>query len=155
MATTTAALTISSSDLVGDALSLSTSNTLYKTGTTTGLDQTTGLNKAYLTATTELDIFPTLVEGSLPFTGKTSKVYIANLSTTDTEYITVKISKSVIGYLYAGDWMWMPWSQSEDSHSDNLHGDIQITPSVATGMWVEFMCIHEGIQYPTSNVAVT
>ena len=39
MATTTAALTITSTDLVGDALSLSASSTLYKAGTTTGLEQ--------------------------------------------------------------------------------------------------------------------
>ena len=45
MATTTASLTITSSDLVGDALSLSTANELYKAGTTTGLDQTTGMTK--------------------------------------------------------------------------------------------------------------
>ena len=155
MATTTATLMLTSSDLFDDQLSLSTTKNCYKAGTTIGLDQTTGLAKTYLTATTELDIFPTLVEGSLPYTGKTSKVYIANLSTTDTEYITVKISASVIGRLYAGDWMWMPWSQAEDSHGNNYHGDIQITPSVATGMWVEFMSINEGIQYPTVNTAIT
>ena len=43
MATTTASLTITSSDLVGDALSLSTTKELHKAGTTTGLEQTTGM----------------------------------------------------------------------------------------------------------------
>ena len=58
MATTTASLTLSSADLLSDALSLSSTNTLYKAGTTTGLDQTTGLAKVYLDATTNIDIFP-------------------------------------------------------------------------------------------------
>ena len=38
MATTTATLTLSSSDLLSDALSVSATQTLYKAGTTTGLD---------------------------------------------------------------------------------------------------------------------
>ena len=45
MATTTATLTVSSSDLTSNALTLSVTNTLYKAGTTIGLDQTTGINK--------------------------------------------------------------------------------------------------------------
>ena len=43
MATTTASLSIESSDLVGDALSLSSTKELHKAGTTTGLEQTTGM----------------------------------------------------------------------------------------------------------------
>ena len=38
MATTTATLTLTSSDLLTDSLSLSATQTLYKAGTTTGLD---------------------------------------------------------------------------------------------------------------------
>ena len=43
MATTTATITLSSSDLTGDALSLSSTATLTKAGTLTGLDQFTGV----------------------------------------------------------------------------------------------------------------
>ena len=150
MATTTAALTLSSSDLVGDALSLSTTNTLYKVGTTTGVDQTTGMSRAYLTATTNIDIFPTLIEGSLAFEDKTSWVYICNKSGDETEYATITISGNVIGRLYSGDFLWMPWSQSEDSASENYHGDIELAPSVATGMWFEWMMVNEGTEYPTA-----
>tara|TARA_R110002012_G_scaffold302267_1_gene503101 strand:- start:3226 stop:3681 length:456 start_codon:yes stop_codon:yes gene_type:complete len=150
MAITTAALTISSSDLVGDALSLTTSNQLNKVGTTTGLDQTTGMTVAYLTATTNIDIFPTLVEGSMAFSGKSSWVYICNKSTDDTEYATITISGNVIGRLYAGDFLWMPWSQAEDSAGENLHGDIELAPSVATGMWFDWICINEGTEFPTA-----
>ena len=153
MALTTAALTISSSDLVGDALSLTTTNTLNKAGTTTGLDQTTGMAKAYLTATAAIDIFPALVEASMAFTGKSSWVYICNKSTDATEYITVTICENVIGRLYAGDFLWMPWSMRESANANNHHGDITVAPSVDTGMWLEWTCINEGTEYPTENLA--
>jgi hypothetical protein len=53
MATTTATITLSSSDLSSQALSISSSATLLKAGLTTGLDQTTGLTrKLYATAQT-------------------------------------------------------------------------------------------------------
>jgi hypothetical protein len=150
MATTTAAITLTSADLLTDALSLSATNTLYKAGTTTGLDQTTGVTKAYLTAVTQVDIFPTLIEGSIAFEGKSSWVYICNESEDETEYAIVKVSGNVIGKLYAGDFMWMPWSMAEDADADNKHADIQLTPSVATGMWFSWCCINEGTEYPTS-----
>jgi len=148
MATTTAAITLTSADLLTDALSLSATNTLYKAGTTVGLDQTTGMTKAYLTATQNIDIFPTLIEGSMAFAGKSSWVYVCNKSEDETEYATITISGNIIGKLYAGDYLWMPWSQSEDADSDNLHGDIELAPSVATGMWFEWCMINEGTEYP-------
>ena len=150
MATTTAAITLTSADLLTDALSLSATNTLYKAGTTVGLDQTTGMTKAYLTATTSVDIFPTLIEGSIAFEGKSSWVYICNKSEDETEYAIIKVSGNVIGKLYAGDFMWMPWSMAEDADGDNKHADIQLAPSVATGMWFEWCMINEGTEYPTA-----
>ena len=150
MATTTAAITLTSADLLTDALSLSATNTLYKAGTTIGLDQTTGMTKAYLTATTNIDIFPTLIEGSMAFAGKSSWVYISNESEDETEYVIIKVSGNVIGKLYAGDFLWMPWSMAEDADSDNKHADIQLTPSVATGMWLQWCMINEGTEFPTS-----
>ena len=150
MATTTAAITLTSADLLTDVLSLSATNTLYKAGTTIGLDQTTGMTRAYLTATTNIDIFPTLIEGSMAFAGKSSWVYICNDSVDETEFVTITISGNVIGKLYAGDFLWMPWSQSEDAHADNKHGDIELLPSVATGMWLQWCMINEGTEYPTA-----
>ena len=47
MATTTATLTLSSADLSSQALSITSTMTLNKAGTTEGLDQTTGLTKKY------------------------------------------------------------------------------------------------------------
>ena len=150
MATTTAAITLTSADLLTDALSLSATNTLYKAGTTVGLDQTTVMTKAYLTAATNIDIFPTLIEGSMAFAGKSSWVYICNKSEDETEFATITISGNIIGKLYAGDYLWMPWSQSEDANGANKHGDIELLPSVDTGMWFEWCMINEGTEYPTA-----
>ena len=108
------------------------------------------MTKAYLTATTSVDIFPTLIEGSIAFEGKSSWVYICNKSEDETEYAIIKVSGNVIGKLYAGDFMWMPWSMAEDADGDNKHADIQLAPSVATGMWFEWCMINEGTEYPTA-----
>ena len=135
MATTTNSLTLTSTDLFDDSLSISNTSTCYKAGTTIGLDQTTGLTRTYLTATTNIDIFPV----------ENGKVYIANLSEDVTEYVIVTIGDLVIGRLYAGDFMWMPWSPKAQ-HAQ----DIELSPSVATGMFVEFMAIHNFANiYPT------
>jgi len=155
MATTTAAITLTSADLLTDALSLSATKTLHKAGSTVGLDQTTGMAKAYLTATTQVDIFPVLQDNSSAgpdFAGKSSWVYICNESEDETEYATIKISGNIIGKLYAGDFLWMPWSMAEDADAggDNKHADIQLTPSVNTGMFFSWCCINEGTEYPTS-----
>jgi|TARA_R100000482_G_scaffold28963_1_gene9147 hypothetical protein len=146
MATTTASLSIESSDLVGDALSLSTTKELYKAGTTVGLEETTGMAYIYLTATTSLDIFPVL-PASPAGQNKQSWVYICNKATDETHYITVTIAATEIGRLYAGDFLFMPWSQIAQ------HADIEIAPSTeaaAAGINVEYTCLHEGLTLPTS-----
>ena len=142
MATTTASLSLTSADLFDDSLSISTSKTLYKAGLTEGLDQTTGVNKVYLTATTNVDLIT--VPGAT-MDGKQNYIYISNESEIHSEYIVVSIGDKVIGRLYAGDWMWMPWNQQAAHLSD-----IEIAPSVATGMWIEWLVVHEGIVLTSS-----
>ena len=51
MATTTATVTINSTDLLTDELSLSTTATLTKTGTSTGIEHTTGLSRKVVKST--------------------------------------------------------------------------------------------------------
>ena len=41
-----------------------------------------------------------------------SKVYLCNDATDDTYYIQVKLHDTVLGRLYAGDWMFIPWGQT-------------------------------------------
>ena len=144
MATTTASLTLTSTDLFDDSLSISNTTTLHKAGTTIGLDQTTGLTKTYVTATQQFDPFP-VVKGDTN-ASENGRVYIANLSEEITEYIIVSIGDLVIGRLYAGDFLWMPWSPKLQHVND-----LEITPSVATGMHIEFMAIHNFANiYPNS-----
>ena len=146
MATTTASLTITSSDLVGDALSLSTTKELHKAGTTTGLEMSTGMACLELTATTQLDIFPVL-PASPAGQNKQSWVYICNKATDETHSVTVSIAATEIGKLFAGDFLFMPYSQIAQK------ADIEVTPNAgfaAAGEKIEYVCIHEGFTYPTS-----
>jgi len=144
MATTTNTLLLESTDLFDDSLSISNTSTCYKAGTTIGLDQTTGLTRTYVTAVTQFDPFP-VVKGATN-AAENGRVYIANLSEEITEYIIVSIGDLVIGRLYAGDFLWMPWSPKLQHVSD-----IEITPSVATGMNIEYMAIHNYANiYPDS-----
>jgi len=133
MATTTATLTLSSSDLTGDALSLSTSATLTKQGGVTGLDQTTGVGRK----TTLSDSAYVLFDGADYTAAKAHKVYIKNTSTVSSEYCTLSINSEEIGRLYAGDWCFLPWSASADTN------DIKITPSISTTFTIEYMLVFE------------
>lgn len=136
MPTTTATVTLSSSDLTGDALQLSTTSTLTKAGTTTGLDQTTGVGRKTTTATSDV----TLLAASSYTDDKGHKVYIKNTSTVATEYILVKIGDMELGRLYAGDWLFIPWTADTGTTPD---ADIIYAPSVATSLTVEYALIYE------------
>ena len=130
MATTTATLTLSSSDLTGDALSLSTTATLTKAGTLTGLDQFTGVaRKTFATSSIQ-----TLIAKGDYADDKAHKVYIKNTSSVATENIIVTIESQLLGRLYAGDWALLPFNGDQD---------IKITPSVSTDMVVEYAVIYE------------
>ena len=121
MATTTAQLTLSSTDLTSDALSLTTTATLTDTRkTTTANSQYTLFNAA-----------PHTAYGA----NKAHKVYIKNCSATASEYVSIAISGEEIGRLYAGDWMFIPWGAHD---TDN---DLKVTPSVTTSLTVEYMLI--------------
>ena len=133
MPTTTAAITLSSADLTGDALALSTTSTLTKGGTTSGLDQTTGVGRK----TYKQNTIDTLIAATDYSTGnKAHKVYLKNTSTVATEYIVLTVNSQEIGRLYAGDWTLLPWTAAASA-------DIKVTPSVATALTVEYAVIFE------------
>ena len=93
MATTSVSLTISSGDLTGDSLSLSTSTQLKKAGLSTGLDQTTGVaRKFYASAQANT----TLIAAADYTAGKAHKVYIKNTSTNNSEFIKVELGSSYL-----------------------------------------------------------
>ena len=108
MATTTASITLSSTDLLTDDLAFTTENNLTKAGNTTGLTSTTGLAR---TNFTNDPIQSKVIYRSDDATADGSnKVYLKNLSTTASEYFTVFIDQEEMGRLYAGDWAFFPWS---------------------------------------------
>lgn len=135
MATTTATITLSSADLTGDALALSTTSTLTKAGTNTGLDQTTGIARKYY-ASAQTDT--ALIEAADYSDDKAHKVYIKNTSSTASEYVTIKIGATEVGRLYAGDWMFLPWS----ADTTGTAADIDIDTS-AINMTVEYAVFYE------------
>ena len=130
MATTTATITLSSGDLTGDALALSTTATLTKAGTLTGLDQTTGVGSK----TTSSNSQYTLVDKADYTDDRAHKVYIKNTSTVATENAVITIESQLLGRLYAGDWCLLPFNGDQD---------IKITPSVSTAFTIEFAVIYE------------
>jgi len=127
MATTTATITLSSGDLTGDALALSTTATLTKAGNSTGLTQTTGIGRKTTSATSQYILF----DGDAYGNGA-HKVYLKNTSTIAGEFLTVEINSEQMGKLYAGDWAFFPWEANADTN------DIKITPSVATAITLEY-----------------
>ena len=113
MATTTASVSISSSDLqVGNRLALNASTTCMKAGLTTGLEKIE-MGKNTLTVadgTTSLKLATTAgVNGA-------SKVYLCNNSTDETFYIRLDLHDTIVGRLYAGDWLFIPWSQNDTTN---------------------------------------
>tara|TARA_R110000764_G_scaffold189757_1_gene275017 strand:- start:727 stop:1068 length:342 start_codon:yes stop_codon:yes gene_type:complete len=40
-------------------------------------------------------------------------VYICNTSTDDTYNTEIVINETVLGYLNAGEWLWMPWNNGD------------------------------------------
>ena len=139
MATSTATITLSSTGIGSDNLSLTKTATLYKFGTTTGLDQTTGLARLTTESQTNVILLDTVAGPRAALGSKAGKVYIKNCSTTDSEYIVITVNAQIMGRLYAGDFAFFPWSESDAA------GNIEIAPSVATPMTIEYMHIHEGL----------
>ena len=108
MATTIAQLTLTSTDLLSDSLSLSAVSTLTTAGSSTGVTQTSGLSR---TNFTNDPIQSKVIYRSDDATANgANKVYLKNLSTTASEYFTVFIDQEEMGRLYAGDWAFFPWS---------------------------------------------
>ena len=122
MATTTATVSISSSDLQpGSNLSINASSTLMKTGLTTGMD-IVRMGKNTLTVA---DAAKVLHEGGVDADDRDQAcfVYLCNNATDDTYYLLVTINATLVGRLYAGDWMWMPYSQGDNAAELNIEAE--------------------------------
>ena len=127
MATTTATITLASTDLLTDNLSLSTTATLYN-----GPNYTTGLQRLKVQATAVHATAPVLYTAddfaASPY------IYVKNTDTTSTEYIWVyeDTNDRVILKMAGGDWAFMP-----------LKGDTTIKAYAPSGgnPTIEFMVI--------------
>ena len=131
MATTTAAVTLTS-DLLSDNMSVSASTTCMKAGTTAdGLDQ---MEYGYVDLVTgdEYDLI-----ANTPTATKASKLYLKNHSTDETYFIAITQNSQAIGRLYGGDWMFIP----ADFH--DAAGDIAITANGGTNK-ICYALFHEG-----------
>ena len=119
MATTTATITLSSTDLLSDELALSTTATLTTAGTATGVTQASGLSRKTTSAAAAAAIQANVLYRAGDYLANgANKVYIKNTSTTVAEFYTVVIDQEVIGRLYAGDWMFMPWSATSGTFAE-------------------------------------
>ena len=139
MATTTATITLASSDIADNSISISNTATLTKAGSTTGLDQTSGLRRRTFTSAStvkliDLDHYQdqTLTEN------KAAKVYIKNMNDRGdgTKYVNILLAAVEIGRLYGGDWMFIPWCAASGK-------DIEFTASDTTETTLEYTCFYE------------
>ena len=131
MATTTAAVTLTS-DLLSDNMSVSASTTCMKAGTTAdGLDM---MEYGYVDVAsgTAYDII-----GNTPTASKASKLYVKNHSTDETYFISVVLDAQAVGKLYAGDWMFIP------ANFHDANADVEITASGGTNK-ICYALFHEG-----------
>ena len=132
MATTTATITLASSDILSNALSLSATKTLYKAGTTTGLD---GIQYERLEVPTG-DVYD-MIDATALGANKANKVYVANKHTDETKYVEIYIAALLVGRLYAGDWMFIPLEAAAATQDVGIE-------AIGAAQIVEFALLHEG-----------
>ena len=133
MATTTAAITLTS-DLLSNNMSVSAETTLFKAGSdSTGLDE---LDMGYINLPSGAQ--KNLFDGDNDrIKNKANKIYLCNESEDETFYITVMIDAQAIGRLYAGDWMFIPWG------AEDATADIEIQAYTGTNK-ITYAWFHEG-----------
>ena len=141
---TTATITLTSADIAGDPVNVSKTATCTKAGATTDLDQTTGLNRVHLRNATNKVLLAANAEGD----NLAAKVYIINKATDASLYLTVTINAQTVGKLYAGDWMFIPWSQTDTSAAIEVAAT---NWTASTGdIPVEYALFHEDTDFLTN-----
>jgi len=152
MPTTTATISLTN-DIASVPTSVTASFDLLKAGSTEGMDEMTSKRKVFK-STDQVDLITALEAPGVADTAADASadshnyVYIFNASTVSTDYITVtqgnaagsstEVIVEQIGRLYAGDWMFIPWSSQVTASGDDV-GDICVKPSTANEMPIEYM----------------
>ena len=116
MPTTTATITLSSTDLLSDELALSTTSTLTKTTTSTGIEHTTGLSRKVVKSTAKGTASGQVTLYTADDFAAIGYLYVKNTATTVGHRIYI-YDDSTSGdplqfQLDAGDWGFIP-----------MHGD--------------------------------
>jgi len=115
MAITTATIDITSTDL---GISLNASTNLSKTGTSTGLEiMDAGYGEVTVAHSAKALLEASAVSGDRD---TSNYFYLSNKATDETYYLIVKLHDTIVGRLSAGDWMFMPWNQSDDVAEVNI-----------------------------------
>ena len=119
MATTTATVNISSSDLQpGSSLGISASTTLYQTGLTTGLELVDyGAGRL-----TEASAGDALAE-ALGTADTSNYVFLCNKSTNIEHYIKVGIHDTLVGHLGSEEWLFIPWNMGDSDAEINIEAE--------------------------------
>ena len=143
MATTTATITLASSDIADNSFSVSNTATLTTAGTDTGITKTTGLTRVTTSATSNVVLLDSSATGGVQVAANATdidkgKVFIQNLNARGdgSKYVTVLLTAVEIGRLYGGDWMFIPWDGGDGN-------DIEITPSSTTDTTLEYMLFYQ------------
>ena len=144
MATTTATITLSSSDIADSSFSISNTATLTNVGTDTGMTKTTGLSRLEFSATTRIVLFGAGGStDSTPGTGTGLRInkgrfYIKNLNARGdgSKYVKLLIDEVEIGRLYGGDWAFYPWDGGSGQ-------DLEVQPSSTTDTTLEYIMFYE------------
>ena len=145
MATTTASITLSSSDLLTDNLSLSATTTLYQGGTTaTGLDEFR-MERFNIATGTQFDV----IEATTAASEDANYVYLINKNTDATHYVIVSLWDVVVGRLYAGDWMFIPWDA--DTVALGAAGSAIEIEAIVAEATIEYCLFHNGETRPTAD----
>jgi len=143
---TTAQITITSSDLMpGSALNITANTTLTKAGVTADLDQKlSGVVKVTVGSPTEHRLGPLATEMASGAHDIASYLYIKNTTTEDaTYYVDWGIHETMIGRLYAGDWMFIPWNASDDD------AELEIQAIGGTNI-IEYCLFNSDVILPTA-----
>jgi len=147
MATTTATIAITSSDIADNSLSISNTMTLTEAGNTTGLTETTGLARKKIASGTEVDLITR--DNTDVTAAKSAKVFIRNTGTAADKYALIGIGEATgtpiyIGRLYGGDWMLIPWDANQTGGAGHANNeDITIKMNDATETIIEYMVFFE------------
>ena len=141
MATTTATITLSSSDITDNALSISNTATLTTAGTDTGITEFTGIARVKTSTGSNTLLLDFGLTGGVAqdvTADKSAKVYIKNVNDRGdgTKYVDILIKTREIGRLYGGDFMFIPYSGGTGE-------DIEYTASDTTETTLEYVVFYE------------